>query len=154
MMAPNSIRAPLLVAVLMAVAVAATSRTVSPLRDIDVCVLYNDTQCVEHVDKCADAPKQTCSACSWHPLCAGCVWSANQGACPAAPVCARRCVPCHAWGKVDFCFETKIAAKLPAKFFKCDFPTPPPAQPNVDCQSYLDEVWYPMAAHLDPCLMA
>ncbi|EFN57523.1 hypothetical protein CHLNCDRAFT_143122 [Chlorella variabilis] len=100
-MAPNSIRAPLLVAALMAVAVAATSRTVSPLRDIDVCVLYNDTQCVEHVDKC---------------------------------------VPCHAWGKVDFCFETKIAAKLPAKFFKCDFPTPPPAQPNVDCQSYLDEV--------------
>lgn len=56
-----------------------------------------------------------------------------------------KCTPCRAWDRVDVCFETAIAKRLPTKLFACDFPPVPPPepapepQPDVDCQSYHDE---------------
>ncbi|KAI7841305.1 hypothetical protein COHA_004924 [Chlorella ohadii] len=56
-----------------------------------------------------------------------------------------KCTPCRAWDRVDVCFETAIAKRLPSKLFACDFPPVPPPeptpqpQPDVDCQTYTTE---------------
>ncbi|KAL4426690.1 hypothetical protein ABPG77_004746 [Micractinium sp. CCAP 211/92] len=55
---------------------------------------------------------------------------------------ADKCTPCLAWGKVNTCFETSIAKKLPPKLFECDFapPSPPPTPPpTTDCGSLSEE---------------
>lgn len=54
---------------------------------------------------------------------------------------ADKCTPCLAWGKMNTCFETSIAKRLPSKLFDCDFaPSPPPTPPpTADCGSLAEE---------------
>lgn len=63
---------------------------------------------------------------------------------PACEDHADKCTPCRAWDRVDVCFETGIARRLPTKLFDCDFaPAPAPPEPTppltADCQDFKSE---------------
>lgn len=171
-----SVRVALLAAALLCAAVAAPAAAVRlPGLNwgVDICETFSKDECAEHADTCI-----LCKASFWisaqlghrnaawgWPACvrpAPMLRTTSLPSCDLSPAFAMlSTAPLQAWDKVDVCFETEIAKRLPAKLFNCSWspepqpspspvpspepqPSPEPVPVSTDCQDHKDEVGGPL----------